>query len=90
MTRATIDVEDIAVREIEYHATCTYPCRAPLLHAVIEVMRRQNGDLLAAALEDLGFVRGVAGRYGTFNQAYWDECAAAILRRVHDQPRVTE
>jgi len=34
---------------------------------------------LAVILSNLGFVRGVAGRYGRFNVAYWDESSRAIL-----------
>ena len=36
-------------------------------------------EALAKALRTLGFVRGVANRYGRFNDAYWNDSALAIL-----------
>ncbi len=39
-------------------------------------------DMLAQVLKVEGFVRGVASRYGTFNDVYWEKSAEAILARL--------
>jgi hypothetical protein len=42
-------------------------------------------ERLAAALKAEKAVRGTADRYGSFNDAYWDQFAAAILNRLAGQ-----
>ena len=41
-------------------------------------------DGLATALREEEAVRGVSRRYGTFNDAYYDEFAKAIAARLRD------
>lgn len=41
---------------------------------------------LAGALKAGGFVRGIAQRYGTFNEAYWQQSAEYLLSECRADP----
>jgi hypothetical protein len=57
------------------------------IFALIDAHEAECGldvERLATALREYGFVRGVAARYGTFKDAYWQDCAEGIAAALRE------